>query len=98
MAGARSLSPFLGGRMIAAHLLGKAVFIRELLPQDLKLEIEHLSQNEAMDVAEFLAHVVGRGHARQLNALTERDGWRSYNTIGQSLWMRRPGCGTASLI
>ena len=72
--GARSLSPFLGGRMIAAHLLGKAVFIRELLPQDLKLEIEHLSQNEAMDVAEFLAHVVGRGHARQLNA-SDRTRW-----------------------
>ena len=98
MTGARSLSPFLGGRMIAAHLLGKAVFIRELLPQDLKLEIEHLSQNEAIDVAEFLAHVVGRGHAQQLNT-SDRTRWLGgYNTIGQSLSMRRPGCGTASLI
>ena len=72
--GARSLSPFLGGRMMSAHLLGKAVFIRELLPQDLKLEIERLSQNEAMDVGEFLAHVVGRGHARQLSA-SDRTQW-----------------------
>ena len=48
MTGARSLSPFLGGRMIAL-ISWKAVFIRELLPQDLKLEIEHLSQNEAID-------------------------------------------------
>jgi uncharacterized protein (DUF2252 family) len=38
--GARALSPFLGRRMLSAHLLGKSVFIRELLPQDLKLEIE----------------------------------------------------------
>jgi len=74
--GARHLSPFLGGRMIAGHLLGKSVFIRELLPQDLKLEIEHFSQEEAVGVAEFLAHVVGRGHARQLNAM-DRAEWLS---------------------
>ncbi len=72
--GARNLSPFLGGRMAAARLLGKAVFIRELLPQDLKLEIEHLSHDEAMSVAEFLARVVGRGHARQLSA-SDRKQW-----------------------
>ena len=65
--GARNLSPFLGSRMVAGHLLGKTVFIRELLPQDLKLEIEHLTRDEAVSVAEFLAHVVGRGHARQLD-------------------------------
>ena len=65
--GAQNLSPFLGGRMVAARLLGRAVFIRELLPQDLKLEIESLTREEAMSVAGFLAHVVGRGHARQLD-------------------------------
>lgn len=72
--GARSLSPFLGGRMVRAQLLGKAVFIRELLPQDLKLEIEHLSRDEAMAVAEFLARVVGREHARQLS-IADRKEW-----------------------
>lgn len=72
--GARNLSPFLGGRMVAARLLGKSVFIRELLPQDLKLEIEQLSHDEATSVAEFLARVVGRGHARQLNA-SDRKRW-----------------------
>jgi len=70
--GARNLSPFLGARMIAARLLQKSVFIRELLPQDLKLEIEHFSREEAMGVAEFLAHVVGRAHARQLSASDRR--------------------------
>jgi uncharacterized protein (DUF2252 family) len=73
--GARKLSPLLGGRMIAARLLQKSVFIRELLPQDLKLEIEHFSREEAMGVAEFLAHVVGRAHARQLSA-SDRKKWR----------------------
>ena len=68
--GARHLSPFLGGRMFASRLLDKPVFIRELLPQDLKLEIEHLSRDEAMSVAAFLARVVGRGHARQLDGTT----------------------------
>jgi uncharacterized protein (DUF2252 family) len=72
--GALNLSPFLGGRMIAARLARKAVFIRELLPQDLKLEIDHLSENEATGVAEFLAQVVGRAHARQLDA-SDRAEW-----------------------
>jgi uncharacterized protein (DUF2252 family) len=67
VAGARHFSPFLGGRMFASRVLDKAVFIRELLPQDLKLKIETLSRDEAMSVAEFLAHVVGWGHARQMS-------------------------------
>jgi uncharacterized protein (DUF2252 family) len=70
--GARNVAPFLGGRMIFSRLREKAVFIRELLPQDLKLEIERLSRSEAMHVAEFLAHVVGRGHARQMNDSNRR--------------------------
>ncbi len=64
--GARNLSPFLGQRMVAARLLDRSVFIRELLPQDLKLEIEHLSRDEAREVARFLATVVGRAHVRQM--------------------------------
>lgn len=72
--GARAVSPFLGGRMLAASLLGKAVFIRELLPQDLKLEVERLTRDEALAVAEFLAHVVGRAHARQMDA-PDRQRW-----------------------
>jgi uncharacterized protein (DUF2252 family) len=74
--GARNLSPFLGSRMLSAQLLDKTVFIRELLPQDLKLEIEHLSRDEAMGVAAFLAQVVGRAHSRQLND-SDRKHWLS---------------------
>jgi uncharacterized protein (DUF2252 family) len=72
--GAYHLSPFLGGRLLAQRLLRKPVFIRELLPQDLKLEIDQLSRQEAMGVAEFLARVVGRAHARQLQE-AERKNW-----------------------
>jgi uncharacterized protein (DUF2252 family) len=64
--GARHLSPYLGDRMVAASLLDRDVFLRELLPQDLKLEIDQISQADAIEVAGFLAGVVGKAHARQL--------------------------------
>jgi uncharacterized protein (DUF2252 family) len=72
--GAKHMSPYLGGRMSRGQIRGKSVFVRELLPQDLKVEIETLSRGEAIGVASFLAHVVGRGHARQLDAKARR-GW-----------------------
>lgn len=72
--GARHLSPFLGERMASARLLGRSVFIRELLPQDLKLEIDALSASEATEMADFLARVVGSAHARQMDA-DDRKRW-----------------------
>jgi len=74
--GAKALSPNLGQRMMAAKLLGKAVVIRELMPQDLKIEINRLSGQEAMDLAHYLAGVVGRAHGRQM-ASGQRRAWRS---------------------
>lgn len=76
VAGARALSPHLGSRMIAARLTGRSVVLRELKPQDLKLEIGHLSQAEAVRAAAYLAYVVGQAHARQLDA-AGRAAWRS---------------------
>jgi uncharacterized protein (DUF2252 family) len=64
--GARNLSPNLGDRMLAAHLAGRPVIIRELLPQDLKLDIETLPQSEALAVGHYLGSIVGKAHARQL--------------------------------
>jgi uncharacterized protein (DUF2252 family) len=72
--GARHLSPILGRRMLATRLLGKGVFVRELLPQDLKLELDSLDQEEASDMARYLAMVVGRAHGRQMSA-AERRSW-----------------------
>jgi uncharacterized protein (DUF2252 family) len=62
------LSPHLGKRMTAGKIDGRSVFVRELLPQDLKIEIERLTIEEAMKAASFMAGVVGKAHARQLDA------------------------------
>jgi uncharacterized protein (DUF2252 family) len=72
--GAMHLSPHLGKRMVAARLDGRSVFIRELLPQDLKIEIERLTVQDAMKAGSFLAGVVGKAHARQMDEAT-RKGW-----------------------
>jgi uncharacterized protein (DUF2252 family) len=74
--GAKALSPNLGQRMMAASLLNKAVIVRELMPQDLKIEIDRLSRQEAMSVARYLAGVVGRAHGRQMTP-NQRRTWRS---------------------
>ena len=76
VAGARALSPFLGRRMLADRLLGRPVVIRELTPQDLKLEIETLTHDEARRAAHYLALVVGRAHVRQMDGPTKA-AWRA---------------------
>jgi uncharacterized protein (DUF2252 family) len=72
--GARHLSPALGERMLAARFLDRGIFMRELMPQDLKLEIAAISREEAMKAAHYLAMVVGVAHARQMSAL-DRPKW-----------------------
>ncbi|HEV2363377.1 MAG TPA: DUF2252 family protein [Caulobacteraceae bacterium] len=72
--GAKALSPNLGGRMIPARLLDRAVVIRELMPQDLKLEVGRLTERKALALAAYLAGVVGRAHGRQMD-LETRAGW-----------------------
>jgi uncharacterized protein (DUF2252 family) len=74
--GAKALSPNLGERMTAARLLDKAVVVRELMPQDLKIEIDRLTREEATHLAWYLAGVVGRAHGRQM-ASSQRRAWRS---------------------
>jgi uncharacterized protein (DUF2252 family) len=75
VAGARALSPNLGDRMLAVQLLDRSVVLRELMPQDLKLEVEQFSSAQAVVAARYLAHVVGRAHARQMDDATRRQ-WR----------------------
>jgi uncharacterized protein (DUF2252 family) len=69
---AQHLSPALGNRMRPARLLDKPVFVRELLPQDLKIDIARLHRKQARRVAAFLAHVVGHAHSRQMDATTRK--------------------------
>ncbi len=65
-AGALALSPNLGERIAPAQLLGRSVFVRELLPQDLKIELAQFGRGEAVKAARYLAAVVGRAHGRQM--------------------------------
>jgi uncharacterized protein (DUF2252 family) len=40
---------------------------RELLPQDLKIELETLTRDQATEIGHFHARVVGKAHARQMD-------------------------------
>ena len=71
--GASHLSPYLGSRMRAVEMMGKPVFVRALLPQDLKIEINALDRKEAARVAGYLAAVVGQAHGRQMQPDQRRD-------------------------
>jgi uncharacterized protein (DUF2252 family) len=75
VAGARALAPNLGDRMLATHLLGKPIVMRELMPQDLKLEVNQFSRSEAIKAARYLAYVVGVAHAGQMS-VDDRRTWR----------------------
>jgi uncharacterized protein (DUF2252 family) len=46
------------------------------MPQDLKLEIDQFTRREAIAAARYLANVVGRAHARQMDAAAQ-DAWRA---------------------
>jgi uncharacterized protein (DUF2252 family) len=50
--------------------------MRELLPQDLKLEMDRLTREEAIGAARFLASVVSRAHATQMDHKTQEK-WRA---------------------
>ena len=47
---------------------GKPVFVRELLPQDLKIEMNALDRKEAARVAGYLTAIVGEAHGRQMQS------------------------------
>ena len=77
--GAQALSPYLGQRMMPASLLRKPVVLRELMPQDLKLEIDTLTDEQAVGAARFLAAVLGKAHGRQMDAATRKRWSRELN-------------------
>nr|WP_312017073.1 DUF2252 family protein [Bradyrhizobium jicamae] len=72
--GARALSPNLGERMRAADFGSSSVFIRELMPQDLKFDFDTMARDEAAEVSKYLATVVGKAHALQMS-VAERRAW-----------------------
>jgi len=78
--GARQLSPALGERMLATRLMERSVWLRELMPQDLKLEIDQLTRQEAVGAARYLAGIVGKAHARQMDVATRNAFRKSLKT------------------
>ncbi len=74
--GACQLSPNLGERMLAVKLLGRDLVMRELMPQDLKFDLDRLTQDQAVAAARYLAGVVGKAHGRQMDPKT-RSAWLS---------------------
>jgi uncharacterized protein (DUF2252 family) len=95
--GAKALSPNLGERMMAAKLLGKAVVVRELMPQDLKIEIDRLSRQEAMNLARYLGGIVGRAHGRQMEA-SQRRAWGSDLAKNRKASLEAPSWLWASVV
>jgi uncharacterized protein (DUF2252 family) len=95
--GARHLSPPLGDRMLAATFLDRAVFMRELLPEDLKLEVDKISRDEAMKAARYLAMVVGKAHARQMDVVA-RAKWRDELGRNRAVNLEAPSWLWASIV
>jgi hypothetical protein len=61
-----SSSRLLTQRVLPWRFRRTPVVLRELLPQDLKLEMDQLTREEAVGAARFLASVVGQAHASQM--------------------------------
>ena len=62
--------------MLPVRLLCKPAVMRELAPQDLKLDVDQFSRAEAVRAAHYLAYVVGRAHGRQMDEAV-RSSWRA---------------------
>ena len=43
------------------------------MPQDLKLEVDQLTREQAVDAARYLAEIVGKAHARQMDPATRAE-------------------------
>jgi uncharacterized protein (DUF2252 family) len=62
--------------MVASKVMGTAVFIREITPQDMKIEVNRLAGDEIQAIAHYLGGVVGHAHGRQIDWQV----WRSWAT------------------
>jgi uncharacterized protein (DUF2252 family) len=83
--------------MIASNFDKKDVFLRELLPQDLQLDIEQLLPDEAIRVAHYLARVVGKAHARQMDEAT-RKAWQGQLSQRRSKTLDAPSWLWSSVV
>jgi uncharacterized protein (DUF2252 family) len=95
--GARSLSPYLGDRMMAVTMGKTPIVMRELMPQDLKFDLVDLTRDEAVAAARFLAAVVGKSHGRQLTQRASR-AWRAAIRKHRSKRLNAPGWLWSSVV
>ncbi len=92
--GARHLSPHLGNRMVAGHIAKRSVFIRELLPQDLKIEIDRLTRKQARESSEF-----PRGGRRQSTCTSDgQTNPQGVDQRTQSASVEIAGCAELALV
>ncbi len=96
VAGARALSPILGERMAAGRIMDRPVFVRELLPQDLKIEVDQFASKPpwrslAISLTSWATATPTSWGPRRV-----RHGVRRSAAGAPGRSMRRIGCGTAS--
>lgn len=53
--------------MAWGRMLKTTFFVRELMPQDLKLTVDRLETQDAVSLASYLGSVVGLAHGRQMS-------------------------------
>jgi hypothetical protein len=56
-----------------AQMLDRSVVLRELMPKELKLDIDRLSREEAVNSTRYLAEIVGNAPAQQMDAATRKE-------------------------
>ena len=95
--GAWHLSPALGDRMLASHFKGESVFLRELLPQDMKFQFNTLTPEEAIKISRFLALIVGKAHARQMES-SVRKKWQNELSHNRSKNLAAPSWLWSSVV
>ena len=97
VAGACNLSPYLGERMMAVTLGKRPIVMRELMPQDLKFDLERLTRDEAIAAARYLAEVVGKAHGRQMTPAGSR-AWRAELKLNRGKKLDAPGWLWSSVV
>jgi uncharacterized protein (DUF2252 family) len=69
------LSSYLGERMLPWRFLNSTVVLRELLPQDLKREMDQLTRDEAISAAHYLASVWQTVLSRNRSKTVDAPSW-----------------------
>jgi uncharacterized protein (DUF2252 family) len=75
----------------------KFSLVRELMPQDRKIEVEQLTSEDAIAVAGFLAAVMGKAHGRQMDTGTRKE-WQRELHRSRSKSLNAPSWLWTSLV